>query len=510
MSKHFSSDFVEREYLLSSPPSEVLNYLDKLNKEIPKGNDLFRSSPLNEVTTEALFNRNDKYIDLGLALIVDDKCLTKILDRNKDDPNILTAALSNKLAVAGIFSPGRWLQDRIDSIIKSGTDEHIKVLFSNEYIADEIIESSLLRKNSTKEIENSRYFQILWYLLNNPKVTEEPDDKIDYDMSQHSIVSATWNLLLSLPVTDPTISLLANSLIKFPEIYVPYEFTETLNIEETEDWKKKAVKSEKEFLKAIFIRWTKPNDSDSSGFDVSRFNCDQIRKIVVTKINPFYLLDLEDFLLNQNDPNITQGFFSSLKDYDFSNIKFESIKKYYEKYGKDFLIGFINGDQIFLKSNKTISKEIYSLISNHKDPVNSDEWDKVHFLYRRRLEYLQEQKNSEKYINDVSDFYEEEIKDTDEIQTQDDINRKIKNLREKINSSTESTENLVTQKIELLSKQLDLLSQKVEIFNVNTDTTYNKIMKEFSIIRSSLDKSKEKIRWIYIIAIIGVIYFISK
>jgi len=499
MNKKFSSEFIEKEFLLLCSPSELLEYFDNISKQIIQRENPFSTTKISENIENALYNKNDKKVDFALATICNDKTLEKILERNNDDPKILSAALTNKIAVNGFFSAPKWLQSRFESIIKSGIDEQIINLFSNISLPSEIVEQTLLRENVTKEISDKEYLQIIWHLLHNSCISKEPEDRYDYDLSQHKIIQACWNLLLILPVNLGTASVLQQMITNFQEIEIPYSFSEKLNIEES-DWSKKSLNQQQEFLKIVFDRWVQSNDDSDSSWNY--FN--ELRKLIVTKIDSYYLLRHENFLLSRNDSSITQGFFSSIKENNFSEIDEKSIKKYFEKYGRDFLIGLIYGDQIYLKSNRKVGKIISDLISNFKDDEVIDNYETIHSQNKMRFNYLKNSKESDKFINDIYDFDDDTKNHHDD--SIESINISITKLREKISNSENLTTTIVREDIQLLSKQIELLNLKFDSISQNSDSIYNKLTNFSSSIVKNIDNIKETTRWVAIVVVITLIY----
>jgi hypothetical protein len=288
-------------------------------------------------------------------------------------------------------------------------------------------------------------------------------------------------------------------ITNFQEIEIPYSFSEKLNIEES-DWSKKSLNQQQEFLKIVFDRWVQSNDDSDSSWNY--FN--ELRKLIVTKIDSYYLLRHENFLLSRNDSSITQGFFSSIKENNFSEIDEKSIKKYFEKYGRDFLIGLIYGDQIYLKSNRKVGKIISDLISNFKDDEVIDNYETIHSQNKMRFNYLKNSKESDKFINDIYDFDDDTKNHHDD--SIESINISITKLREKISNSENLTTTIVKEDIQLLSKQIELLNLKFDSISQNSDSIYNKLTNFSSSIVKNIDNIKETTRWVAIVVVITLIY----
>jgi uncharacterized protein YoxC len=498
MNKKFSSTFIEKEYLLLCSPSELLEYFDTISKNISTKENYFSRTRIDEDIEQALFDKNDKTTDFVLATICDSKLVEKILERNNDDSKILSAALSNKVAVNGIFSASSWLESRLDNIIEEGSDEQISNLFTNFSLPSKIIEETLLRTNKTKEIDDNRYYQILWQLLNNTAISKEPEDRYDYDLSQHKIIEACWNLLLILPVNIGTASLLQHAIPKFQEIDIPYSFKEKLNINDS-TWSNKSQLEQQEFLKTVLNRWVRNDGEDESSYDYFV----EVRKSIVKKINTFYIKKHKDFLLNRNDSFVTQAFFAALKSYNFSELNKETIENYYQKYGRDFLVGLIDGDQIFLKSNKKIGKIINQLVFSFKDDEVQDNYDTIQSMYRMKYNFLKNSLESERYINDEYDFDNEIDENENSIET---IQNTIEKLREKISNEEISRTNILKEDIQLLSKQVELLNLKFDSISQNSDSIYNKLSSFSTSAVKNIDNIKDTTRWVSIIVVVTLVY----
>ena len=180
------------------------------------------------------------------------------------------------------------------------------------------------------------------------------------------------------------------------------------------------------------------------------------------------------------------------------------INQYFEKYGRDFLVGLIYGDQIYLKSNRKVGKIVSDLISNFKDDEALDNYETIHSQNKMRFNYLKNSKESDRFINDIYDF-DDDTKNHHDVSIES-ININITKLREKISNSENLTTNIVKEDIQLLSKQIELLNLKFDSISQNSDSIYNKLTNFSSSIVKNIDNIKETTRWVAIIVVITLIY----
>ncbi|MBU3600097.1 hypothetical protein ICN28_06165 [Polynucleobacter sp. 30F-ANTBAC] len=511
-----SIEIIEKEFLLSASPSEVLTYLQEKSKSVPDGKRwLYDECQFPESTAKALLNRNNRVIDIGLALVIGDSELieTLLTRHTKDsviDSSVLTAILSNKLAVSGLYSAKPWLSKRIEWIAKNSSDEHIETLFSNTYIPFEVIDQALEKKDWCKDVNEDRYFNILFELLRNPTVLAEPEDDRDYDISQHGVISGYWNLLLTLPVSDLTASLLTNTLPKFQELSIPYSFSQTLGLSEDRKlWKENSIQSHKAFLNIVFSRWVRNAQDEDKGqsqtFDIYH----QIKKYTVQKISSLYFVDLEEFLLSKNDFHITQGYFSgAFSSYNLSKLTINKFDSYLQKYGRPFLLGLTDNEGLFLKRNRSIGKHFSDAIHNFKEPDGIDDWDRVTSFYDYKLNELSNRKDAELYISSIFDFDEDSPLDSKETSIFE-LNTRLDEIKEKIANSNSSDSSSVNQQIKNLSEQIAVLSKKIDVVSTNSEGVTSQISQQFSAMKNGLVKSGD-FPWIYVLIALAIGYIIGK
>lgn len=507
-----SIEIIEKEFLLSASPSEVLTYFQEKSRSVPDGKRwLYGEYDFSDETAKALFDKNNRVIDIGLALVIDDsEIIDNLLTRHTQDlvidPSILTAILSNKLAVSGLYSAKPWLSKRIEWIAKNGSDEHIETLFSNTYIPFEIIDQALEKKDWCKDVNEDRYLNILFELLRNPTVLAEPEDDHDYDISQHGVISGYWNLLLTLPVNDFTASLLTNTLPKFQELSIPYSFTQTLNLNEDEKlWKKNSIQKHKAFLDIVFSRWTrKPEDENktrSQTLDIYH----QVKKYTVQKISTVYFEDLEEFLLSKNDFNVTQGYFSgAFNSYNLSKLTVNKFDSYLKKYGRPFLLGLTDNEGLFLKRNRSIGKHFSDAIYKFKEADGIDEWDTLITNYDFKVRALSHRKDAEQYISSIYDFDEDSPEDSRENSILE-LNTRLDEIKEKISNSNSSDSSSVNQQIKNLSEQISVLSKKIDIVSTNSEGIISQISQQFTTIKNGLGKSGD-FPWGYVLVFLAIGY----
>lgn len=351
MRKHIDK-FVEIEILKSISPSEVLKYLNEKEKSIPYSRfGVSWDEELDEELVKILYDRNERLVDIGLAMLADQETVEKILNRNTKenvtDSSVLIAALSNRM-IPSYICP-KFIEKRIDSLVERGSPEELRALLLNPNLSDEVINDALLKKNSFSEIDFDRYVLILHLLLSNPRITIEPEGDFDGnfkdiweepDMTQSSIISNCWNLLLSLPVNAKSALLLSSFIDKFKDVSLPYK------------------KGELDFVNEVIDRWndTSLSKKEEKGYSKLYDGSSGYIKFNTIKKLGYDLEKLKDYLLEKNDFHVTAGYFSG---FAVSGITKEKFDEYHKKYGEAFLWGIIHNEKVFLKNNF----EIYNIVT---------------------------------------------------------------------------------------------------------------------------------------------------
>jgi hypothetical protein len=467
-----------------------------------KGDSYFSlSSPLPDETIKKLIDRNSRLVDLGLARLVNDEFIELILEKYPNDNEVLTAALSNRVAVAGLYSPSQWLKKRVGVIGVEGIGEQLEALFTNPQLPDEIFIQVLNKIDWCENIPEDQYQQILWNLLSNPKISEEPKDDIDFDSSQHRIISACWGLLLKLEPTRTNADLLAYKIDKFQELELPYEFTKSLNLNEDLDWKEKAKLSNTAFLKLVFESWKAPSEEETEYYDP----WGTVRKVTVQKFNQLYLLDLKKIILEDKDSYQVQGFFSAFHTYNFEKIT-KGFDGFYSSYGRDCLIGFIENEDTYRKQNKVFGKKFYETMTGFQEDPEIDRYESLRFKYNSKLEYLNTQPNPERFITDSSDLYEEYEKDDEE--NLFDLNQKLEEIQKKLLDNNSNNSNSVNQQFNNLSDLIFVLSKKIDLLTTKSEGSSNSFTQQINQIKSTKDLSS--LPWIYILIGVFVGYLVGK
>ena len=476
MTKRLNGELIEREYLISAAPSDVLRYLDDLSKEIEDG------CPLSDLTVEKLLGRNERTIDLGLARIVDDDgddgdgdYIERILKRHEQDEDILTACLSN-VTTLGFISQSKWLTSRLNKIAHEGTGEQIAALFKNEKLLDTTIVAALKREEPFESLAEERYYLILYHLLRNKKIQQEPSEFIDcdwdYDFGQHQIIQASWGLLLSLKPTQHNAELLWERIASFQELEVPSSFEKTISI----DKEKGAVDTTEAFLRVILEKWATPTETNSRHYDPWGI----IRQSTVQKIGGFHAIKLEEVILGSKDRYCIRGFFSSWDD-GYSGKILNRFEEFLSLYGRDFLEGLILNDKTFLRSNRFGSKIFRAILQfKEDDSIKYDE--SLQDIFERRIEHLSRQPHAEQYIASAYAF--EENDDDDQNQHSVELDQKINEIREKLDDDESSH-------IDYHRVVSNYLSKKVEHPDKSFRGQFWKVLREsFDGIREHAIKTK--------------------
>lgn len=467
MNKRFSSELLERQFLLSAPPTEVLRYLDELSAQIPADCPV-PSQPLPDQTVRELFKRNERLIDLGLVRIINDidcsdsedttgdepRIFEQILARRGEDEHILAACLSN-LIYLGYAAPTDWLARRLQKIVVDGTDEQIGALFQNDKVPNCILLAALEKTDVFESLSDTRYQEILTHVLANKLISKKPMRGPDYDVEQHSTIQATWGLLLRLAPTRDHARLLSRTIDKFQEVEVPRFLFQSLKIDK-ETKSDQFLVAEKAFLEAVLTKWVNPDG------ERQKWECwDHIRETTVRKLSTTSLERFEDLFLESGDKCQVRGFLSATRGYDLDE-KFDDL---YKKHKRTFLEGLVENDRAYYKSNRW-GKKFYELVRNYKEKSNVDYYESLQYALTRKVDSLAERPDSDEFVYYAADYKTETTNSREE--SLENINKKLKDLCFEVGIKPGSVKslgqhlNLIGEMFSLVSRKIDLLAKKSE------------------------------------------------
>jgi len=505
------NEITEREYLLSIPAGEVLNYLkDKVL--IANTYDFLEYSYRNDYqiansTVEVLIKKNDRLIDMALCLnINDDEQIEKILLRNTKnsviDSEILSAILSNREAViSNMLHIPSWLNKRISWIINSGSDEHIEILFreniSIPYALANVVLELKNKKNDDKydeykfidkkdiKISDERFLFIIVMLLENPAIQHKPrrnfgDTYLGYGTDKRTLQNNIWNLLLTLPVNYSTAYNVASCIqtfhsldftFEFKNSLIPFDFSRVGRFDDKkirEEIDEEDLEYHKVFLENAITRWDillKSNDEESV---YTKRHVQDIKKYMIAKIETYgeNLFKLQDYLLDKNDESITEGFFANTYSIKFFRKKiFDDFDEYLKKYGRPFLLGLMNHDELFLKSGYyEIKIKFQNAIFDFKEPKDIEEYESLENYFNDRADELFK-KNPKRYIESL---YHEYIDNENEEIPDDKFSDLYEKLESHFKDIKEDNDNKENQK-EIINYLSDIQSNYTDLENKNID-----------------------------------------
>jgi hypothetical protein len=407
--KKFSSAAMEREFFRIASPEAVLTYLDEFATAVlneisgPWG----PNSQLSEVSAQILIKKMDRTIDSGLIRALSSGYTDYLLERNgvkKEEPNVadfdlLTIALSG-LGMYQFYDPPFWLDERLEKILTSASDEQLRLLFQNPFFQASAIEKILHRQQWAKNLSDDRFIEVVFHLLGNKLITNQPRDDYDYDSSQHGIIQSCWNLLLILEPTIRNASFLAARLENFQEIELPYQWRESINLNydnSSNESGNTRLDEIKHFLQFIFNKWdhksSEGSESDSRYFEF-------IKEYTVRKIPSHYWNDLREFLLSYDSPSIVKGYFASLVPYNYN---LENFNSDLTKYKKNFLEGLSENPASFHIHNKKLGILIRKAVNLYEEEEGVEWFDTIKRKYYGMHEHFKD-KYPSIIINDVDNF----------------------------------------------------------------------------------------------------------
>lgn len=449
MSAKFSSEMMEREYLICASEADVLKYLDELSQGVKTDYFLPLSCPIPELTINKLLERNSRTIDLGLARIVSEEFIGSILKRNPNDPSILVASLSNEIAIStSLTFPPDWLNSRLKKIAGEGSEDQIQALFKNKRLPKEIFIAVLRKAGVFESVLEERYFEILSCLLDNPRIGTKPNEDIcePYDMDQHEIIQDGWGLLLRLDNSFKNAALLRSKIEKFQPVEYPRE-------------------SDESFLKKVLEKWVPIKDyvPDGVGF---------IRQLTIKKMNESDIVKLEDLILRSKDPYQAQAFFSSVS---VSKL-FLRFDEFYKDYGRIFLLGLIENDELYAKCfyDKINGKKFSKAMNAFEEDEKLYEGLRLYQLFNSRLGILSDQPTYRRYITSSGDYDHAEYDSSDpyEINNEMDLyflDEKRKRIQQEILDNDSNDSKLIKIQFDNISDMFSLLSREIQVLSMKVD-----------------------------------------
>ncbi|WP_310052623.1 hypothetical protein [Agrilutibacter niabensis] len=345
---------MEIEYLAAAPAHDVLTYLDK--KGSSHQPSFFDRQCVSESLENCLLARNERLVDIALALVCRAEVIEQILARratNSDssvegslepDASVMIAALTNSTALSFIFA-SKWLMKWMPWIARNGSTEHLQALFFNPNVPNEVVDHALSGSGAFEGLSQDRRREVVYYALRSKPVANGPDEKShDYDAAGHHTQGCVWNLFITVDPHDQGMAgVLADALPKLPGFDVPYEWVRSINGDKKTDWKEDQVK----FLQVVLDRWC--TDVDGSKNSARDWIPQRIIREMIASRVPSYNEAARKFVLDHPDVYVRRGYYRGL-----SRETLENLKRYFERDGSDFCESAVHNPFFYERSNREI------------------------------------------------------------------------------------------------------------------------------------------------------------
>ena len=301
-----------------------------------------------------------------------------------------------------------------------------------------------------------------------------------YGTDKRTLQNNIWNLLLTLPVNYSTAYNVASCIqtfhsldftFEFKNSLIPFDFSRVGRFDDKkirEEIDEEDLEYHKVFLENAITRWDillKSNDEESV---YTKRHVQDIKKYMIAKIETYgeNLFKLQDYLLDKNDESITEGFFANTYSIKFSRKKiFDNFDEYLKKYGRPFLLGLMNHDELFLKSGYyEIKIKFQNAIFDFKEPKDIEEYESLENYFNDRADELFK-KNPKRYIESL---YHEYIDNENEEIPDDKFSDLYEKLESHFKDIKEDNDNKENQK-EIINYLSDIQSNYTDLENKNID-----------------------------------------
>ena len=329
----FSTSVIEREYLVAAPSHEVLRLLDRRAQKT-KGS-LFSAPAVQDEVATALYERNDRVVDLGLARAASPKIVARVIERRCGglqtgsicgDEAALIAALSGA-SVYQFYRESDWLEASLGWVAEHGSKEMLEALFMNPSVPDSVVQNALNKQGVFQSLEGDRRLLVAALALRSERVREGVNDTSDGpDLDGWSTAESVWDFVASVdPLDEASAATLAYLLPDVPgEIRVPDRFENR----EIEHAKRDYAKEELDFLQYLLDRWTPANTEGVSSRVLKHIR--EVREQIAAHASLFRV-EVRKLLSEHSDLYVRRGFYRSV-----SFMELEELKKFHEQDGDAF------------------------------------------------------------------------------------------------------------------------------------------------------------------------------
>jgi len=418
----FNSKELEITYLEIAPAHLVVHYLDFVSKFQGKQiNEKEIKWESNSTLEDALFNRNEKSIDLALARISSEETISKILVRyasecprldplekyhnsyyveNQEDELIATyyeklvlSVLSNKFGIVASVRTADWAFDIFKNYMCNYSKEkHFEAFFRNPGHSKQILEKFLKREYQISSKLRVMYLQR--HMFKSHYLSNQPNDEFGYDGWTREIHQLFWNYLMSEDLEKGALAVnLLDNIDNFANVEIDYKL---YGLPSYNDNGFDSSNNLLAFFQIFLDKWSKNQDIN----DLDWRNRSWIIQAATGKfLEADFCSKIYEFSRNHKILPVRLGVYLFNK-FDDSNIN--QCKEALERDGFEFVKNALSNNSFFnFKNSPKLAQWYLKLVSNGLDEryCRSDDEKQHRFFwktYEKRLENLH-QRNPQIY-----------------------------------------------------------------------------------------------------------------
>lgn len=349
-------------------------------------------SPFTENVLKILKARNDRFLDLAIALHGDDGEILRELWAT-GDPGIRRAVLSNQ------NRDRRWLfqhddvpcfltPETFESFLAEADASDVEAFVTNPRLEEDNLSAVFERKSYWAKLPDQRWQQVAVLALMNPNLHMHIHMDIgDEDFEQYldrRPISEALRLVFEVPAEEPWAAALVHGFDRFPHLDPPTEMPEDIALMDPmfENWPDKfhawQAKTRREFLERAFTRWTLKEDDEPRGkARVFPKQSAVLRMTLATKVRSYHG-DLGEWLENHQDKWVRIGAAIAKQFY-----KPEEVQRWYDRDGRAFLDAVYKNPSLHSRSRPDVVAEARSLLSRTEDAEEAQGYDWDYMQYAR-------------------------------------------------------------------------------------------------------------------------------
>jgi hypothetical protein len=348
----FPSPHIAEYYMKHAPPETVYEWLLATAGK-PKR---FSNSPFPKPLLEALLERAEPIIDLGIATTAGDSAVLRKL-WGREDTALQAAIAANPHRDRSFKSTGPTEIMDAEAFVnfcRQGSEDVVWLWFQNPTMAEDRLTAVLAQKELYQQLSETEWIRVLWPAVRNPNLrTPLLNNRFSVDgygeYMQRKPFEAAWELLFNLPVTVRNANLLHDCISEITEFNPPYERALTalgekpLDPRERQKWSESFDRGRRLFVEAAVDRWRGENDVDGKGQDEKgheHYSYELLRQAIAAKASPHQRL--WEVTVDHPDVHVRRGFYQSCNP-----TSVEQLQAAYDRDGGHFLESAVDNTAMY-------------------------------------------------------------------------------------------------------------------------------------------------------------------